>query len=305
MNRYATIDVGSNSVLIHIVEKDILGNFKVLDDQAELSRLGEGLQATGELKAEAIERTIIALKNFMNLVNTYKVDEVAAVGTMALRIAKNSDYFLKRVETECGLKITVIPGEEEARLSYLAVKSGLGLKEGNVAIFDVGGGSTEFIFGKGDSLEKRFSANIGCIRFTEQYLKSNPVNESELNSAIQQIESEFTELKSEEKLNALVGMGGTITNVSGVMHKLAKYDPAIVQGSSITKDEIIRQIELYSSKTIEERKSIVGLQPKRADVILAGVCIVKVIMEKLGMDKFVVSDRGIRHGLMYDKFGNK
>jgi exopolyphosphatase / guanosine-5'-triphosphate,3'-diphosphate pyrophosphatase len=305
MSRYATIDVGSNSVLIHIVEKEATGNLKILDDQAELSRLGEGLQATGELKDEAIERTILALKNFMNLSNSYKVDQVAAVGTMALRIAKNSATFLKRVETECNLKIEVIPGEEEARLSYLAVKSGLGLKEGNIAIFDVGGGSTEFIFGKGDEILKRFSVNIGCIRFTEQYLKSNPVTESELESALQQIEKEFADLKPELTLNALVGMGGTITNVTGVMHKLAKYNPDIVQGSSISKNEIIRQIKLYQSISIEDRKSIVGLQPKRADVILAGVCIVKIIMDKLGMDNFVVSDRGIRHGLMYDRFKDK
>jgi exopolyphosphatase/guanosine-5'-triphosphate,3'-diphosphate pyrophosphatase len=302
MRRYATIDVGSNSILIHIVEKDPSGNFRILDDQAELTRLGEGLRANGELMSEAIERTILVLKNFMHLTKTHKVEKIAAVGTMALRIARNSASFLKRVEEECGLKIEVISGEEEAKLSYLAVKSGLGLKEGNIAIFDVGGGSTEFIFGKNDEILKRFSVNIGCIRFTEQFFKSNPVTEQELNSAIEQIESEFDKLQIGTSLDAFVGMGGTITNVTGVMHKLVKYNPDIVQGSKVSKDEINRQIGLYQSKTIEERKGIIGLQPKRADVILAGVCIVKVIMDKLNADSFTVSDRGIRHGLMYDRF---
>ena len=116
------------------------------------------------------------------------------------------------------------------------------------------------------------------------------------------IEKDFTDLKFEDKVDALVGMGGTVTNLSAVKHQLTKYDPDIIQGSVLELAEIERQIKMYQSKTIAERKEIAGLQPKRADVILAGTLIVSVIMRKSGVDSFTVSDRGLRHGLMYDRF---
>lgn len=301
--KYATIDVGSNSILLYIAEKNSDGTWKAVVDMAELSRLGEGLSAAGVLGQPAMDRSIDALKNFSNIVKENNVAGLAVVGTMALRTAANAGDFISRVKSECGIEITVIPGEEEARLSYLAVVSGLGLMEGKTVIFDVGGGSTEFIFGQGDKIIKRFSVNIGAIRFTENYLKSDPVKSTELEDADKAVKSEFEKIEMEHGLTSVVGMGGTVTNLTGIMHKLAVYNPDIVQGSLVTKDEILRQINMYASMKIEDRKKITGLQPKRADVILAGVLIIKNILEKTGIDSFRVSDRGIRHGLMYDKFG--
>jgi len=303
MGRYATIDVGSNSVLIHIAEKDASGNWKVLDDRAELTRLGEGLQATGVLKPEAMERTVEALKKFVELAKSHNVEQIVAVGTMALRVAKNAPEFIEKVKEVCGLIIEVIDGKEEARLSYLAVKSGLGLAHGKLVIFDVGGGSTEFIFGKDDTIEKRFSINLGAIRITEQYLKSDPVKEEELQQALKEIETELSELKNQKEVHALVGMGGTVTNLAAVKHEMITYNPDLIQGTVLNRAEIERQMALFRSKTIEERKQIPGLQPKRADVILAGAAIVLSIMTILSVDSFTVSDRGIRHGLMVDRFG--
>lgn len=303
MSRYATIDVGSNSVLIHIAEKSAGGKWKILDDQVEISRLGESLQATGELQKNAMDRTVQALADFMKLAEKYQVEQVAAVGTMALRVARNSADFIQRVKDVCDLQVEVIHGEDEARLSYLAVKSGIGLAQGNLVIFDVGGGSTEFIFGEGDKIQDRFSRNIGALRLTEQILKSDPVTPEELAEVLKTIESEFADLKIPEKVDALVGMGGTITNLAAVKHQLAKYNPDIIQGSVIELAEIERQMEMYRSQTIEERKKNIGLQPKRADVILAGCSIINIIMKKMGVSQFTVSDRGVRHGLMVDRFG--
>jgi exopolyphosphatase / guanosine-5'-triphosphate,3'-diphosphate pyrophosphatase len=301
--KFATIDVGSNSILLYIVEKDNSGKWKAVVDIAELSRLGEGLSSTGVLGQPAMDRSVEVLKNFSQIVKENNVSGTAVVGTMALRTAKNAQDFIDRVKSECGIKITVIPGEEEARLSYLAVVSGLGLSEGKTAIFDVGGGSTEFIFGQGDKIINRFSVNIGAIRFTENFLKSDPASQGEIDNANNAVKGEFEKVDMEPGITSVVGMGGTVTNLTGVMHKLEKYNPDIVQGAIVTKDEILRQIEMYSSMKIEERKKITGLQPKRADVILAGVLIIKNIMDKTGQNTFRVSDRGIRHGLMYDKFG--
>lgn len=303
MARYATIDVGSNSVLIHIAEREPSGTFKVLDDKAEITRLGEELQATGVLKKEAMERTRDAICRFVELAKKYEVDEIVAVGTMALRTAKNSDEFIKMVEENCGIKIEVIKGEEEARLSYLAVKSGLTIPAEKLLIIDVGGGSTEFIFGRGDEIEKKFSLNVGAIRFTEKYLKSDPPKEEELDAALNAIRQEIQNLDIAFEPEVLVGMGGTITNLSAVKHKLVEYDPDTVHGSILTKEDIKEMMEMFRRTPVEERKKIPGLQPKRADVILAGTAIVYTIMEKLEMNELIVSDRGIRHGLMYDRFG--
>ncbi len=303
--KFATIDVGSNSILLYIAEKTEKGEWKPVIDVAELSRLGEGLSSTGVLGEPAIERSVEVMKNYASIIKEHNVSATAVVGTMALRTAKNTDIFIGRVKSECGIEIEVIPGEEEARLSYLAVVSGLGLSEGKTLIFDVGGGSTEFIFGQGSEIIKRFSVNIGAIRFTETYLKSDPVLKEELNNADNSIKTEFEKIEIEPDVNSVVGMGGTVTNLTGVMHKLAKYNPDIVQGSTVSKDEILRQIEMYASLKIEDRKKIIGLQPKRADVILAGVLIIKNILDKTGKNSFRVSDRGIRHGLMWDRFGRK
>ena len=149
---------------------------------------------------------------------------------------------------------------------------------------------------------KRFSVNLGAVRITENYLKSDPVTQEEVKAAIAQIDKEFAEAGVVGKPAQLVGMGGTVTSMGAVKHKMVKYDPAVIQGSRLLKKDIEEQIAEYSSRTIEQRKELPGLQPKRADVILAGACILKVITDRLGADGLTISDRGLRHGLAFDLF---
>jgi exopolyphosphatase/guanosine-5'-triphosphate,3'-diphosphate pyrophosphatase len=303
MAKYAVIDIGTNSIKFHIAEKDAEGTWSVVLDEANISRLGEGLQATGNISPEAMKRNVKAVSEMTEKARERGVSDIVAVGTMCLRTAQNAQEFVNRVKDACDVMVEIIPGEEEARLAYLAVKSGIGLKDGRLVIFDTGGGSTEFIFGKGDQIEKRFSLNVGAVRYTEQILVSDPVTQDELNNTIAAVEQDFAkDLQLEGTVDALVGMGGTVTNLSAVKHQLAQYDPDVIQGSVLKLEEIERQIALYQSRTVAERKEIVGLQPKRADVILAGAIIVHVIMKKAGVNAFTVSDRGLRHGLVVDRF---
>lgn len=303
MARFAVIDIGTNSIKFHIGDRKDDGTWGVVLDRADLTRLGETLQATGEIGPEAMERNVTAIADMVAEAAKEGVSAVAAVGTMALRTARNSKQFIDRVRERCGLAIEVIPGEEESRLSYLAVKSGIGLSDGSMVIFDTGGGSTEFVFGKGTAVLDRFSLNVGALRFTESYGLGAVVSPERLKEALDAIGKDLQRLDAAATPDALVGMGGTVTNIAGVRHRLAKYDPDIVQGSTIDKWEIDRQIELYSTRSVDDRRHVIGLQPKRADVILAGVCIVHTIMEKLHKDIFTVSDRGLRHGLLVDRFG--
>jgi len=302
MPRYAVIDVGTNSVKFNISERHDDGTWQTIVDRAEITRLGEGLQNSGEISSDAMQRTVSAIAAMVKEARDQGVAAIAAVGTMGMRTARNSAQFIDAVEERCGVRIEVISGEDEGRLAYLAVKSGLGLAAGSLAIFDTGGGSTQFTFGHGSQVEERFSVDVGAVRYTERFGLAGVVSPEQLRSALTAIAGDLTRIENRTSPDALVGMGGAITNITAVKHKLAKYDPNIVQGSVLDSPEIDRQIELYRTRSLEERRTIVGLQPKRADVILAGACIVRTVLDKLGKNSLTVSDRGLRHGLLVDRF---
>ena len=222
---------------------------------------------------------------------------------MALRTAKNAAAFIARVKELCGVELKVLSGEEEAQYSYVAVMSGIeGAADADLVTMDTGGGSTEFVFGTAGKIVRKFSLNVGAVRFTEQYLSQMPVAAEKLAEAQAQIKKELSEGGVSGPVKFLVGMGGTVTSMASVKHKMAKYDPDVIQGSTLTLDDINAQIADYAAKTLDQRREIVGLQPKRADVILAGACIVKAVLELTGAHELTVSDRSLRHGLMYELF---
>lgn len=304
MPRYAVIDVGTNSVKFHIGERRVDGTWRTVKDRAEITRLGEGLEESGEINRNAMARTVSVITAMAAEAHGNGVAAVAAVGTMGMRTARNSQQFIDAVRQRCGIGIEVIPGEEEGRLAYLAVKSSLGLAQGSWVIFDTGGGSTQFTFGRGPVAEERFSLNVGAVRYTERYGLAGVVSSGQLRAALDAIAADLARLGTGRSPDVVVGTGGAVTNIAAVKHGLAKYDPEIVQGTVIERTEIERQIELYCSRSQEDRRKIVGLQPKRADVILAGACIVKTVMDKLSKDALSVSDRGLRHGLLIDRFAS-
>lgn len=302
MSVYAVIDTGTNSVKFHVAERLPNGTWRKIVDRAEVTRLGEGLSDTGAIAPAAIERTVTAIADMADEAKRHGAAALVAVGTMGMRAASNSDAFIARVRERTGVTIEVISGVEEGRLAYLAVKSGIGLGEGSLVILDTGGGSTQFTFGHGTTVDDQYSLNIGAVRLTDQHGLGGVISEEQLQSALASIAAEFSRLDGVPSPDALVGMGGAITNMTAVMHGLTAYDPDVVQGSVLTRAEVERQIELYRSRDVEGRRQIPGLQPKRADVILAGACVVRTVMAKLGRDALTVSDRGLRHGLLVDRF---
>ena len=278
---YGVIDVGTNSVKFHLGERRADGSWATLVERAEVTRLGEGIAETGDIAPPAIERTVEAIAAMAAEARASRASALVAVGTMGMRSAGNSDDFIARVRERAGVTIEVLPGEEEARLAYLAAVEGLGLTGGRRVVCDTGGGSTQFTIGDGRTVEEQFSVNVGAVRLT----------------------GEFGRLDGVPSPEALVGMGGAITNMTAVMLGLALYDAEAVQGSRLSRAAVDRQIELYRAHDVDERRQIVGLQPKRADVILAGACVVRTVMDKLGQDALTVSDRGLRHGVLLERFG--
>jgi exopolyphosphatase/guanosine-5'-triphosphate,3'-diphosphate pyrophosphatase len=300
--RCAVIDAGTNSIKFHIGERNLEGRWRTLVDRAELTRLGEGLAEQGVIIDAALERTVAAIAGMATEAKRHGVRAIAAVGTAGLRIATNSDAVVDAIEKRSGVRIEVISGEEESRLAYLAAKSGLGLKTGSLVVFDTGGGSSQFTFGHDSSVDERFSVDVGAVRYTERYKLDRAVSLDTLHEAMAAISADLSRIAGRPVPDKLVAMGGAVTNITAVKHGLATYDPAVVQGTVLDRAEIDRQIELYRSRDAEARRAIVGLQPKRAEVILAGACIVRTVMERLGKERLTVSDRGLRHGVLAERF---
>jgi exopolyphosphatase/guanosine-5'-triphosphate,3'-diphosphate pyrophosphatase len=302
---YAVLDVGTNSVKFHIGEKAPDGTWRTIVDRAEVTRLGEGLDESGRLGAEPMRRTAEAVAAMVREAREHGVEQIAAVGTAGLRIAPNASELIDAVRAETGVEIEVIPGEEEARLAYLAVRAGLPDRAGSLVVFDTGGGSSQFTFGRGDEVEERFSVNVGAARFTERYGLDRPVSVEVVGEARSAVAADLDRLDGRASPDRLVGMGGAVTNMAAVKLELSAYDPELVQGLTLEADEVDRQIELYRVRSADERRAITGLQPNRAEVILAGACIVRTVLAALGCDSLTVSDRGLRHGVLVERFGGR
>jgi exopolyphosphatase / guanosine-5'-triphosphate,3'-diphosphate pyrophosphatase len=303
--RYAVIDVGTNSVKFHIGEDGGRGRWQTIVDRADISRLGEGLDDTGSLQPAPMARTADAIADMVAEARRDGAAEIAAVGTAGMRIASNSMELIESVRDRTGLEIEVISGENEARLAYLAATSTLPVPDGTLVLFDTGGGSSQFTFGRASRIEEQFSVNVGAVRLTERFGLHAAVSHETLRAALDAITADLSRLAGRGHVDALVALGGAATNLAAVRHGLATYDAEVVQGTVLDRDEVDRQIELYRSRPADERRKIAGLQPKRAEVILAGACVIRTVLEQLGCASLVVSDRGLRHGLLAERFGGR
>jgi exopolyphosphatase / guanosine-5'-triphosphate,3'-diphosphate pyrophosphatase len=302
--RFAFIDIGTNTILGLIAELKNDGSFDVLDDLAEITRLGEGIQRTGRISPEGEERSLKVLRCYLERFESLNVEEIIAVGTSALRDARNSAEVRGRLKEQLGFDVRVISGDEEAAYSFLAVQRGLPLNRRELLVVDVGGGSTEFIRGSEAGVSQAVSINIGSVRLTEQFLHSDPVQTEECEKMMRAIERELALLPhqwlKDSSILTLVGIAGTFTTLSAVEKKLARYAHGEVHGSRLTLSEVRRQVALFQGKTIMERKAIPGLEPNRADVILAGACLIERIMTLFHSERVIVSDHGVRYGLLHE-----
>lgn len=303
--RLGAIDIGTNTILLLIADLKADGTFVVLEDRAEITRLGEHVDRTRLISAAAEARSVAALRRYLERCRNLGVSEIVAVGTSALRDAWNAAEFGDRLRRELALELRILSGEQEAAYSYLAVQRGLRLKAGEVLVVDVGGGSTELIWGRQAKLHRWASLDLGSVRLTERYLPSDPVTEDECNRLEAVIDRELERLVGDwggrPAFSALVGIAGTFTTMAAVEKGLTVYSHSEVHGSCLRADEVRRQIRLYRALPIAERRRIPGLEPGRADVILAGALLIGRIMALFGLDEVLVSDQGIRYGLLYER----
>ena len=298
--RVASIDIGTNTILL-LIAKVEGGIIHPLFEIETIARLGEGVQKNGILLKEAMDRGFQTLSQYSKWCREMEVQEIFAAGTSALREAKNSEEFLKLIKEKLDLSIDVIAGEEEAQLSFLAVAKDLQKEENPILVVDVGGGSTEFILGKGNQINQWISLPLGSVRFTEQFLRSDPVQEEELDWMQKRIRKLLANIPHSKEPLSMVAVGGTATALASVEQGLEEFIPEKIHHFVLEKEALKNQLLLYQSKTIEERKKIPGLSAARADVILAGGTILYLAMEELNRPSVLISCHGVRYGLLYKK----
>ena len=302
--RFAVIDVGTNSVKFALGRLEEGGTPRIEVETAVVTRLGEGLVAAGGLTAASMGRTVDAIEDLVDDARRGGPLDIVAVGTAGLRQASNRDEFLAAVHSRSGVIVEVISGREEARLAYLAAVSTLPLTGDRLLVFDSGGGSSQFTFGSADRIDEQFSVDVGAVRFAERFGLADAVPRETVDAALDAIAADLAELADRPRPDMVIAMGGTSTNLAAIKHGLDHYDPDAVHATVLDADEVDRQIEVFRTRSAEERREIAGLQPARAEVILAGACVVRTILTLTGQDALTVSDRGLRHGVIAERFGS-
>ncbi len=302
--RSAFIDIGTNTILCLIAEIRDTGRFRILDDLADIAGLGRGVDQTGSITAAGEARALAALERQLEQCRNLGVEEIAAVGTSALRDARNSAEVRGRFRARLGLDIRVISGAEEAGYSFLAVERGLDLGGRESLVLDVGGGSTEFIRGSCAGVSAAVSIDVGSVRLTERYLHCDPVKPAEVERMDAAIAAALDQLPERgigvDTGLTLVGIAGTFTTLAAMEKKLLRYSHGEVHGSRLTLEQIQNQVRALQERSLAQRKQLAGLEEKRADVIFAGARLVEKILARFGAGAVIVSDQGVRYGLLYE-----
>ena len=304
MARYAAIDVGTNTVLLLVAEQTASG-FSPVVERGAITRLGKGVDASRRLAPEAMERTLDALGRFAAEARSLGAQGLVVSATSAARDAQNGAEFLASAKTRAGVDVEILSGDEEARLSYLAVATDFGAEapERELVALDIGGGSTEFIFGTGPSVRFHTSIDIGSVRLTERCIRSDPPSAEDMARLHAELASALAPVPR-PKVNALVvGVAGTVTTLYAVANGIAPYDAARVHKGWLSCGELSRTRARLAAVPLATRRTIPGLQPERADVIIAGAVLLEHALDHLGAAGARVSDRGLRWGLLAARFG--
>lgn len=302
--RFATIDVGTNTVLLLVAERR-KGALVPVVERAEITRLGRGVDSTGELDPAAIQDTVTVLTAYASEARYLGVEDagIACVATSAARDARNGAAFFDAARAAAGLTPEVIPGDEEARLVYVTAHRDFG-GERPLAVLDVGGGSTEFIVGEGEAPRGRLSVQAGAVRLTERHVRQHPIPADELAALRQGAREALAPLGALAPAAGarLVGVAGTVTTLCAVAKALPRYDGTKVHGAVLTLAQVEELIERMAGLTVPARAALPGMEPKRADVIVGGAMVVAEALRRTGFEELTVSDRGVRWGLLYDRF---
>ncbi|HEU4438886.1 MAG TPA: Ppx/GppA phosphatase family protein [Methylomirabilota bacterium] len=300
-DRLATVDLGTNTVRLLVVEL-VGGTWRALHQAQRVTRLGEGQAGAGRLLPEPMRRTAAVVAEFTRTARAWGAEAVRIVATSAVREAANREEFVARVEGESGERVDVVSGEDEARLTLKGVASGLPGLGPSFVLFDIGGGSTEFVLARDGEPEAAVSLRMGVVTLQEEWDDRGPVRWERFARMREGIERRLREEVPERIAAAatehLVGTAGTVTTLAALDLGLPAYDAARVHGHRLTRATVERLLARLGALGVDERAGLPCMEPGRADVIIPGIAICLAAMSRCRRDALVVSDRGLREGIL-------
>ncbi len=302
--RVAAVDCGTNSIRLLIADVDPdQGTLSDVDRRMEIVRLGQGVDTTGWLAPEALDRTLKALRGYAELIESHGAAAVRMVATSATRDAANAGEFTRRVTEVLGTGPEVLTGDEEARLSFLGATAELGVSvPAPYLVTDIGGGSTEFVLGQDGQVAAALSVNIGCVRMTERHLRDDPPSPAQIDAATADIDQAIAQAAAvvdSSRARTLVGLAGSVTTVAGIALDLPGYDPERLHHSRLTAAQVHEVTTRLLAQTRAERARIPVMHPGRIDVIGGGALILDRIMIRLGLAEVLVSEHDILDGIAW------
>ena len=301
MTNIASIDIGSNTARLLILEFTGDQKFKLLVSKRNITRLGEGIDVKGKLTEHRIQSTLKVLSRFRQICLENGDPPLFAVATSAVREASNGQEFVRLAKKETGIDIKIITWEEEARLTLEGVYWKIPHENRRVITFDIGGGSTEFILSEGENIKDFCSTSLGVVRLTEKFITQHPVDEKEYHSLQNHLQDELQTVKN--KLSAflpelLIGTAGTVTTLAALKGNIYPYDPEKIHGSTFSRPEAESILDDLKGKSLSQRLLLKPMEPGREDLIIAGTAIVLETMRIFGCEILTVSEYSLREGLI-------
>jgi exopolyphosphatase / guanosine-5'-triphosphate,3'-diphosphate pyrophosphatase len=299
--RIGAVDIGTNSVRLLVADVDEKERLRTAHRMGEIARLGEGLDRTGVIDEAAAARTLECLERFVHEAEYSGASRIRVAGTNALRVARNGCEIAARFSERIGYPVEILTGEEEARLVFLAVMSGLSRPRGRSVVVDIGGGSTEIICGEAEEGVQLISLELGCVRLTERLVISDPPADSELEAVRRHVLEVFADKLGSFQLGEVeraVGVGGTVTAFGALDLGLVKYDPSRIENHCLTRERIAAIAKQLCTIPLSQRRDLAGVSRGRADIIPAGAIILSELVNRFAVSGVYVSTRGLRYGLV-------
>ena len=302
--RLGAIDIGSNSVRLLVAEALRGGTYRILDEEREPTRLGRSASAVGRLDDESMDRTVAALRTFKEIATGYQVTRLRTIATCAVREARNGPEFCRRVREEVGLEVEVISGEREARLAFTSVQHAFDLAGRNTIVADIGGGSTEIVFATGNLIESIFSTPLGAVRLTEQFALGDCCDAPEAARGLERLDDEIAAVLKKRTTkplfapHLLVGCGGTFTTLAELVMATRRESNGPVAGYTVSHAEVRHLLDRLRKMPLRARRSMPGMTPDRADIIVAGLSIVDALLKRFHVNTLAIHTRGVRDGLL-------
>ncbi len=299
-SRLAAIDIGTNSIRCIVVEVDQQGRYTILDDEKATVRLGENLAASGAISAAAFARAVDAMSRIRKLIDGLKVSEVEAVATSAVRSASNGDELVAVLTRELGREIKVISGDEEAELVARSVRHNFDMSGKRYMIIDIGGGSVEIMSAVANHVESCFSLELGAVRMTDRFINSDPVRDPEIAKLRRFVRSELKAAFAEKRptVQTFIGSGGTITTLASMVMNMRRQTYTTSHGFEVLRSEVVHLLAMLVRKDVKSLRNVPGLNPDRADIIVAGFVVIDELMKYFGANMMLINERGIREGLI-------